>query len=399
MTIRWNRLVVCLVLTMLAACSNSGGNGPKLDNGVNKVYTESKPIALFNCLIIDGTGAQPLTGAIILIKDGLIADVLDQSGTIPEEYEKIDLQGRTVLPGFINAHVHNAHQKSQLEKWASSGVTTVRDLNPRLDNFVEVRDELNANLHNARVVASSPMITVNRGYGSAYVSTAQEAREITQRYIDAGADLIKFSLEDSLAGQSYPMLSSEQVNAITSTARENKMRTSVHVSHIWNLQLAVEAGVSDLAHMVVEPLCEQGVQQIVDNGIYWVPTLELWRGVSDRHQIFWDHVAMANLKMFYEAGGLIALGTDFGGYSTPFDDGFPITEVRMMKQAGMSNMDIIIAGTKNAAHVCHREDQLGTIEPGKIADLLIIEGNPLEDIENLAKTSMVFRNGVLVYSR
>lgn len=97
--------------------------------------------------------------------------------------------------------------------------------------------------------------------------------------------------------------------------------------------------------------------------------------------------------MFYQEGGKIALGTDFAGYFTEFDTGFPITEVTMMKEAGMSNMDIIIAGTKNAAEACDMSEDLGTIEVGKSADLLIVNGDPLKELEALRNTWMVIYNG------
>ena len=395
---KYGTTILCiLLLTSLTSCTRTQ-RGEDVANGMEKVH-EDYPMALYNCLIIDGTGAEPIEDGIILIRNGLIVEITDKNSTIPHEYREIDLAGRTVLPGFINAHVHNAHLEEQLQKWAAAGVTTVRDLNPRLDNFIEIRDDLNHNVHNARVISSTPIITVSQGYGSSFVNSFQETEKITQSYIDAGVDIIKFSLEDSLAGQNYPLLSKDKVMAITDTARANNRRTSVHVTHVRNLPLAIDGKVNDLAHMVVEPLGAKIIEDIIDLDIYWVPTLELWQGVSTMYGIDWDQIAIANVNKFYKAGGKIALGTDFGGFSTDFDPGFPITEVRMMKQAGMSNMDIIIAGTKNAAYVCHQETQIGTLEAGKIADLLIIDGNPLLDIENLTRPHLVIRSGIIAYSQ
>lgn len=353
-------------------------------------------MALTNCLIIDGTGQPPQTGTILVV-EGRIQAVQTPSAEIPQGYTLLDMEGRAVMPGFINAHVHNAHDASQLERWAKAGVTTVRDLNPRLPNFLATRDQLNSRLHTARLVCSTPMITVPGGYGSAYVNSIQAAKSMVESYSQEGVDVIKFALEDSLAGRTYPLLSAEMVHALTGTARAQGKRTSVHVSHVWNLPLVIQAEVTDIAHMVVEPLEEALVQQIVAQDIYWVPTLELWQGVSQKHGIPWGRVAVQNLNKFYEAGGKIALGTDFAGYSTSFDADFPITEVRLMKQAGMANMDIIIAATRHAAYVCHLEDELGTLEVGKIADILVVEGNPLEDIETLTRTHMVIKNGVVIF--
>ena len=90
------------------------------------------------------------------------------------------------------------------------------------------------------------------------------------------------------------------------------------------------------------------------------------------------------------------MGTDFDGYITPFDLGMPIHEIQLMQEAGMTSMQILVAATRHAAFVCNLENQLGTVEPGKIADLLIVNGNPLDDLESLLDVKMVFHNGVLI---
>ena len=92
-------------------------------------------------------------------------------------------------------------------------------------------------------------------------------------------------------------------------------------------------------------------------------------------------------------GGKVALGTNFGGYVTPFDLGMPITELELMQKAGMSNMEIIVAATKNAAWACGMENEIGTIETGKFADLLLAYNNPLKDLKALLDVKMVIRNG------
>jgi imidazolonepropionase-like amidohydrolase len=130
----------------------------------------------------------------------------------------------------------------------------------------------------------------------------------------------------------------------------------------------------------------------VNQGVYWVPTLELWHGVG--HGL--GDVAINNLHRFVKAGGLVALGTDFDGYNCPFDLGMPIREIRWMKQAGMTPMQIIVAATKNAARVCNLRDSIGTLEKGKIADLLIVKGNPLENLEALLNPRMVIHGGQII---
>jgi imidazolonepropionase-like amidohydrolase len=105
---------------------------------------------------------------------------------------------------------------------------------------------------------------------------------------------------------------------------------------------------------------------------------------------------VANLRTFVEAGGLVALGNDFGGGPGTFEVGIPMYEIEMMKIAGMTPMQIIQAGTRNAAVVIGLEDEVGTLEVGKIADILVVDGDPLKDISALSNIRLVLHLGVEV---
>jgi hypothetical protein len=115
-----------------------------------------------------------------------------------------------------------------------------------------------------------------------------------------------------------------------------------------------------------------------------------WAGVGQ------DRVTVANLRRFVSAGGLVALGTDYDGYSCEFNLGLPTIEIGWMQKAGMTPMQIIVAGTRNAAHVCNLDRQLGTLEAGKIADVLVVNGDPLAELSALAKVRLVIHNGVVI---
>jgi imidazolonepropionase-like amidohydrolase len=160
--------------------------------------------------------------------------------------------------------------------------------------------------------------------------------------------------------------------------------------------MAIDAGVDEIAHMVVEPLDNETIKKMVDRNIYWVPTMELWKNVSDMYGFGWTDTVKENVLKFHEAGGKIALGTDYAGYSCSFDEGFPITEVTLMSEAGLSNMDIIISATKDAAFTCGISDKTGTLEVGKKADILITDGDPLADIKVLGKAKMVIHEGKII---
>ncbi len=378
-------LVIFLIVFLCMDCSAINTN------------SVSDTIYLTNCRMIDGTGAPPVDNATIAIKDSVIAAVgPDDSIAIPENATVTDLEGLTVIPGFINAHVHQAYNEKNLENWLMCGVTTVRDESPMgTSDFPSDRDSLNNDPAHSRIVAANPILAPKGGYGRDFFTSPDTAGEKVSQYISEGADIIKFSIEDNLQERAWKMPTSEEVKAIVDTAHEKGYKVSVHISHERNLKMAIDAGVDDIAHMVVEPISRETAEQMVEKGIYWVPTLELWSYVSRDYDLDWVDVAIENLSVFYKAGGKIALGTDFAGYASDFDNGFPETEIDLMREAGMTPMDIIVAATKNAAHVCGLNSTLGTLEAGKTADLLVVSGDPMDENPRLS-LRMVMHGGVIV---
>lgn len=377
---------VILILLLFCACS-----------GTNTVGTENTT-AFINGVLIDGTGSAPVSNAeVIVLGNKIVKAGKYNEADVPAAAKIYDLKGATILPGFINAHVHRSYGEENLQNWLNGGVTTVRDEGPMgTGDFLKDRDKFNKNPKNSTIVSATPIITVPGGYGGVNINSPEGARELVSNYIDKKVDIIKTSLEDDLQGRTWNMPTWDEFKSIVDTAHSGNKKVSVHISHVRNLQWAIDAGVDDVAHMVVEPLDSTTISKLVEKNIYWVPTLELWKGVSSMHSLDWDRIAIDNLSKFYQAGGKIALGTDFAGYTCSFDKGFPITEVTLMKEADMTNMDIIVAATKNAAYVCDREKETGTIEAGKKADLLIINGDPLTDINALANTKAVMHNGIIV---
>jgi enamidase len=149
--------------------------------------------------------------------------------------------------------------------------------------------------------------------------------------------------------------------------------------------------------MVVDDLPDELVQRMVEIGTRWVPTLELWQGASRKYPVNYGEASIKNLARFVEAGGEVALGTDYAGAPRmAFELGMPISEIQWMKQAGMTPMQIIVSATKNAARACNMETQIGTLEVGKLADILVVDGDPLTDIHALAMPHLVFREGNII---
>jgi imidazolonepropionase-like amidohydrolase len=226
------------------------------------------------------------------------------------------------------------------------------------------------------------------------VTSPEDARDKVARLLDDGADLIKIALESgAIFGQSMPMLSPKEAAAIVQVAHECGTVVSAHVSISPDLELALDAGVDDIAHMVTDRAPDELIQRMVESDVYWVPTLELWKGVG--HGL--DTRVIDNLRRFAEAGGKVALGTDYAGApDVDFDLGMPIDEIGWMQEAGMTPLEIIVAATRNGAHVCNLEDELGALEVGKLADVLVVNGDPLEDLGTLTNIRMVLRSGVVI---
>jgi imidazolonepropionase-like amidohydrolase len=359
-----------------------------------------QPLVLSGGVLVDGTGAPPLPDAVVVIRGERISAV-GRIGEVelPSAATVIDVRGARILPGVINAHVHSGYREERLEAWAHEGVTTVRCLaGPRDYALV---DQLGRNPSLARVVAAGPFVTVPGGYpivpwGSTNVVTvvgAEQARAAVNQLIDEGADVIKIAIESGADfGQSIPTLSLAEATAVVETAHARGVPVAAHVTTSPDLPRALDAGVDDIAHMVVDVPSTELITRVVRENVVWVPTLELWHYVGYNHQ----PRAIANLSRFLAAGGTVALGTDFNGYDAPFQLGMPVLEMELMQQAGMSPMQIIVAATRNAALVSNRLTDLGTVEPGKIADLVVVRGDPLQDIHAMADVRLVVRSGVVI---
>ncbi len=385
--------------------SGAVSDPPPLPDVPSRPSPVAEPVALVNGVLIDGTGAAPVLDAVVVIRDGRIVAAGPRSNVqIPGDARRIDVAGGTILPGFINAHVHGGFNAYNLRRWAEAGVTTVRDLNANLNYpLFDLRDAAWRYPEYARLVTVGGMITVPDGYpmvpwGSRTaptVTSVTEAHAVARRMLDAGTDVLKISLESGdIFGQTIPTLSDDEVRAIVEEAHARGTLVSAHVSIASDLERALETGVDDIAHMVTDPLSPALAQRAAESGVIWEPTLELWHGVG--HNLHLN--AGDNLRAFVNAGGRVALGTDYrGAPGINFDLGMPIKEIRWMHEAGMTPMEIVVAGTQTASSLCNLEEEIGTLEVGKRADILVVNGDPLEDLNALLDVRLVLRDGAIIH--
>lgn len=377
-------------LTVFGSCSENEESIESIDS----------PIVLLNGIIIDGTGSDPLENHAILIENGNIAQIRKKAEiSMPENAQVINLNGAYILPGLINSHVHSAFDNEKLTKWAYEGVTTVRDMNcggMSAVNASKKHKDLSKKQSNARLIYTSLIIKTEGGYGHFTIKDVEDAKKKTKELIENGVHQIKIAIEDDLQLQQWKMLSQDEINAISEVTHNNNTQISAHISKSFHIDYAIEGGIDDLNHMVIDNLSSKQAGKVVNNNIYWVPTLELWNIVSNMHPVDYITQAIENLKTFVETGGKVSLGTDFGGYMGDFDLGLPKTEIQLMQKAGMTPMQIITSATKNASEVCGINDVVGTISENKVADILIVKNNPLEDLNNLENVVMVIHNGIII---
>lgn len=394
-------------------------------------------VALTGARVINGTGAPPLENATIVIANGRI-EAVGTKVKIPAGATRVDMSGKTIMPGIINAHGHlsfkfdeslPAREKliRQLRVYSDYGVTTVVVLGTGqgdLDEAVKLREEQgHGTLDRARVYAAGPSLR--------NIKTADEARTRVDAYADAKADLIKmhiFGTAEDTQPAVYKVLIDE--------AHKRGLRVAAHLFYIKDARGLLDAGVDVIAHSVRDQDVDAPlIAEIKRRDVGYIPTLtrdlaifvyestppfftdpfflreasfygpqmkqltdptqqEKTRNNQEAQSIKQAlKQANRNLKTLSEAGVSIGLGTDSGINLGQWQGYFEHMEMEMMVKAGLTPMQALVAGTGGAAHVWRLEQNLGTIQPGKQADLLVLNANPLSDIRNTRQIDSVWIGG------
>lgn len=367
-------------------------------------------LILAGATLLDGSGAPPLTNAIVAIRAGRIAAV-GRAGDIAfaAETPTRDLSGMTLLPGFINTHAHTWElTPDQLRIWTQAGITTMRDLGGPVDVALSQRATLANDPLAPRLLVAGPMVTVPDGhpipiYGLndrvLTVRDADEARIQIGMLADQGVDLIKIAVSGR-TDTNWPELSNADIAAIVEIARSRGIRVTAHVDRASALQRAVEQGIDDAAHMPRDRMSDELIALMVARGVALTPTIHVYEqlAVERGNLAEWRRVIMPvmydNLRRFSAAGGILALGDDYGNPGV--EPGMPMAEIRHWIAAGLTPMQVIEAATRGGALVCGLEGEIGVIRPGAVADLLAVDGDPLSDIEALARPALALRAGVIV---
>jgi len=396
--------------------------------------------------LIDGTGGAPIKNAVILVQGGRIT-AAGTNVAVPSGATVVDLSGETVLPGFIDAHVHLAGrtigdgdwQHSRLTEMPSqlallgaahaqqtleAGFTTVRVVGSAAFGDVALRNAINAGwIPGPRIVAAGISFGIRGGHcdetnglqpdalgyeagvAEGVADGVEEVRNAVRYAVKYGADVIKIcatggvlSLTDSVGVQQY---TEEEMRAIVETATQLDRRVAAHAHGTAGIKAAVRAGVTSIEHGSI--LDAEAVRMMKEKGTWLVPTLLAGFTVESLATagrlpppIAAKALAIAprqhaSFKLAVDGGVRIALGTDAG----VMRHGTNAREFGLMVKYGMTPMQAIVAGTSNGATLLGLDAEVGTVAAGKRADLVAVRGDPIQAIAVLEHVDFVMKDGAV----
>ncbi|MBU8564929.1 amidohydrolase family protein [Virgibacillus pantothenticus] len=392
-----------------------------------------------NGIIVDGNGGEPINDGIVVIENEKITYVGNEREYQSDGAETvIDAQGGTILPGFIDTHVHMMFEYSPIAKRLETpfsfmyyqaanylkatlhaGITSVRDA---LGADLGVKKAIEVGLISGpRMQLSINALTITGGHGDGYTVSGntvdllasdypgmpngkcdgvEEVRKKTREMLRAGAEVIKVHATGGvLSATDHPeftQFSLEELKVIVEEARFRKgVKVMAHAQGAEGIKNAVRAGVHSIEHGIF--IDDEAIELMLENGTYLVPTLlapvavletakEVGMpdsAVAKSKEVIEQH--HASIAKAHQAGVKIAMGTDAG----VMKHGTNLRELGLMRNAGMSTMETIVASTKTAAECLGWNEQVGTLETGKLADIIVVNGNPLDEIDALANNDTI----------
>ena len=393
--------------------------------------------AFVGARVIDGTGKPAIEKATLIVRNGKI-DAVGASVKAPRGAQVIDVSGKTIMPGMINAHGHVGETRglkasaenynrdnilSQLGVYSRYGVTTVLALGSDLKPAFDIRDEQNTpQLSRARLYVAGVIITG---------TTPEQTRKMVAEVAETKPDILKVRVDDNLGtGKKMPPAA---YKALIDEAHKKGLRVAVHMFYLDDAKDLVNSGTDMLAHSVRDlDVDSELIALLKKNNVYYCPTLmrevstfvyesipsffsdpfflrEVGKPIIDelsdpkrqetvrnsksaqRYKLALDQ-ASRNLKKLSDAGVSIVMGTD-SGIPARFQGYFEHMELELMSKAGLTPMQILVSATGDAAKFLKLSGKIGSIQPGAWADLVVLNSNPLNDIRNTRTIDSVWIAG------
>ena len=404
---------------------------------------------LTGATLIDGTGAAPVADAVIVIDGERIAAAGPRQGlSWPGDAEVVDVRGKTIIPGLIDAHDHmashgyalatrfgldepasTAHLRTArvLAEALAMGYTTIRDgggldtgfklaieqgliPGPRLVLGIQIvsptggiGDRVSPSGH-ACCAVYDPLLPISVGNGP------DEVRDVVRTMVRAGADVIKTATTGGASsraghGPRDAAFSLPEMQALVAESHALGRRVMCHALGGPGLSTALVAGVDSIEHGCYLDEEPELMARMAAQGTFFVPTLTVYvyhRESASPHvraraiELYPHHVA--SVRRALELGVPIAAGTDAGGHGHPKN----ALELQCLVEAGLTPMQALQAATQWAARCLGLEREIGTLEKGRLADLVVVDGNPLDDVKILldpARIALVLKGGAVCADR
>lgn len=401
--------------------------------------------------IITGKKEEPIKNGVVKLKDGKIECVYTQAQwealESKEELPFLDAKGCTIMPGMIDCHVHmhgySLQQNFNIPLWFTTtpqamkllhaakncrhalecGFTSLRNMGMIGGEDLLLRDAINMGVAKGpRLFTTGPEISMTAGHGHlGYlnlphlepVDGVENCRKAVRQRVAMKADFIKTHASGGMSSDgdkfNWRNYTLEEMSALVDEAHELDRRVAVHAQGTKGIRISLQAGVDSIEHGVF--LDEECIQMMLDQGTFLVPTLIISNNIAKQgrklgapegvvlkaEKVYAAHVD--SIQRAYKAGVKIAMGTDAANYCKL---GESADEIINMVEIGISPMDAIIASTLTAADCIGIADMTGSIEAGKLADVIVVKGDPLEDVSILRQHDnilLVFKEGVLSMDR
>jgi imidazolonepropionase-like amidohydrolase len=320
-------------------------------------------------------GQQMLRANSVLVAGGKVVAVGSRAALKPRAKRVIVFRNATVLPGFIDLHVHTESRAS-----LKLGVTTIRNLGEPLLGLPPYPDRPGWQ----RVRSAGPIVSVPGGYPAVYwggdiqidATGPTSAAQVVNTLVDHGADVIKIAIETGPG--TWPTLSLDEVKAIVAAAHARGRIVTAHVSDPTEAREALSGGVDELAHSPCGAPAPELMRELAERDVPMVGTMDVEKNCPFK---------VANVRSYVRAGGRLLYGTDF----SLVPPGIDVRELKLMAQAGLTSTQVLAAGTGEAGK--ELGENLGTVRAGAPADVVVVRGDPRKSLSVLGRPLLVLAGG------